>query len=147
WVDGWIARRFHQVSELGKILDPTADRVLLLAAATTLLVDGSVPLVVGVVVLTREALISVAVLVLAASGASRIDVQWVGKLGTLLLMFAFPAFLLAESIDTGHVVVLVIAWALTVGGVAASYYATMRYVPLAKAALRAGREAADPART
>ena len=43
WVDGWIARHFDQGSDLGKVLDPVADRVLLLVAAVALLVDGSVP--------------------------------------------------------------------------------------------------------
>src|SRR5690606_16206416 len=37
WVDGYIARRFDQGSELGKVLDPTADRALLLAGAVALL--------------------------------------------------------------------------------------------------------------
>ena len=64
WVDGWIARRFDQGSELGKVLDPVADRVLLLVAAVALLVDGSVPIIVGVLVLVREAVVSIAVLVL-----------------------------------------------------------------------------------
>src|SRR3954466_15296630 len=74
WVDGWIARRFDQGSELGKVLDPVADRILLLVPAVALMVQGSVPLVFGVLVLVREAAISVAVLALAAVGARRIDV-------------------------------------------------------------------------
>ena len=43
WVDGWIARHFDQGSELGKVLDPVADRILLLVAAVALIVQGSVP--------------------------------------------------------------------------------------------------------
>ena len=43
WVDGWAARRLGQVSELGKVLDPTADRLLLLVAVPCLLVDGTIP--------------------------------------------------------------------------------------------------------
>src|SRR5437870_3206934 len=86
WVDGWIARRFDQSSDLGKVLDPVADRILLLVGAVALLVQGSVPLVVGILVLARELIVSVAVLALAAAGARRIDVQWVGKAGTLALM-------------------------------------------------------------
>src|SRR6188508_3073869 len=50
WVDGWIARHFDQGSDLGKVLDPVADRILLLVAAVALIVQGSVPLVVGVLV-------------------------------------------------------------------------------------------------
>src|SRR5262245_52224970 len=76
WVDGWIARHFDQGSDLGKVLDPVADRVLLLVAAIALLIDGAVPIVVGVLVLIREALVSIAVLALALAGARRIDVQW-----------------------------------------------------------------------
>ena len=58
WVDGWIARHFDQGSDLGKVLDPTADRILLLCAGVALLIDGSLPLWVGVVVLARELVIS-----------------------------------------------------------------------------------------
>ena len=100
WVDGWIARHFDQGSELGKVLDPVADRVLLLTAGIALLIDGSVPLIVGVVILVREGLVSLAVLVLAAAGARRIDVQWAGKAGTLAVMVALPLFLLADSIHS-----------------------------------------------
>src|SRR3954452_12440971 len=81
WVDGWIARRFDQGSDLGKVLDPVADRILLLLAAVALVVQGSVPLVVGLLFLGREVLVSVALLALAAAAARRIDVQWVGKAG------------------------------------------------------------------
>jgi cardiolipin synthase len=142
WVDGWIARRFDQGSDLGKVLDPVADRILLLVAAIALLVQGSVPLVVGVLVLAREVLISVAVLALAAAGARRIDVQWVGKAGTLALMFAFPLFLWADAIHGGaHDVVLAAAWFMAVSGLLFSYYAALTYVPIARDALRDGRDA------
>jgi len=144
WVDGWIARRFDQGSDLGKVLDPVADRILLLVAAVALLVQGSVPMVVGVLVLAREVAISVAVLALAAAGARRIDVQWVGKAGTLALMFAFPLYLWADAIHgAGHDVVLAAAWFMAVSGLVFSYYAALTYVPLARVALRAGRTVPD----
>jgi cardiolipin synthase len=141
WIDGWIARRFDQGSNLGKVLDPVADRVLLLVAAVSLMVQGSVPLVVGILVLAREVAVSVAVLLLAAAGARRIDVQWVGKAGTLALMVAFPLFLWADAIHGSvHDAVLVTAWFFTVVGLVLSYYAALTYVPLAREALREGRE-------
>ncbi len=139
WVDGWIARHFDQGSELGKVLDPVADRVLLITAGVALVVQGSVPLVVGILVLARELVISLAVLALAAAGAARIDVQWAGKAGTLSLMFSFPLYLWADSIDTGHDVVLAAAWFFAVVGLVLSYYAALQYIPLARDALRAGR--------
>jgi cardiolipin synthase len=81
------------------------------------------------------------VLLLAMAGARRIDVQWVGKAGTLALMFAFPLFLWADHIATGHAIVLLAAWAFAVGGLLLSYYAALAYVPLARRALRDGRDA------
>jgi cardiolipin synthase len=145
WVDGWIARHFDQRSNLGKVLDPVADRVVLLVAAVALLVDGSVPVVVGVLVLFREAVVSIAVLVLAMAGARRIDVQWAGKAGTLSVMFAFPLFLLADNIDTGHDVVLAAAWFFAVVGLVLGYYALITYLPMARDALREGRAHAGTA--
>src|SRR5215469_10801181 len=53
WVDGYIARHFDQGSEIGKVLDPVADRVMLIVAAFALIVDGAVPVWVGVLVLAR----------------------------------------------------------------------------------------------
>ena len=42
WVDGYVARRFNQASKLGRVLDPIADRIALLAVAVTLLIAGVV---------------------------------------------------------------------------------------------------------
>ncbi len=143
WVDGWIARRFDQGSELGKVLDPVADRILLVTAAVALIVDGTVPAVVGGAVLAREALVAAATLSLAAAGARRIDVQWVGKAGTLALMFALPGFLLIDVVGSGAAqdVIRLLTWVFTAGGLALSYYAVVTYVPLARAALAEGRAA------
>jgi cardiolipin synthase len=145
WVDGWIARHFDQASDLGKVLDPTADRVLLVAAVVALLAEGSVPIAVGWFVLAREVVVSVAVLALAAAGARRIDVQWAGKAGTLALMFALPGFLLADALSDsgGRTLLLVATWIFTVGGLALGYWALAAYVPLARRALREGRAERD----
>jgi cardiolipin synthase len=146
WVDGWIARRYDQGSEVGKVLDPVADRILLIAAAVALLIEGIVPAWVGVLVLAREAVISVATLALAAAGARRIDVQWIGKAGTLALMFALPGFVLVDALGSsvGRDLLVLATWAFTIGGLALSYLAAARYVPLARAALREGRVAHHP---
>lgn len=142
WVDGYIARHFDQGSELGKVLDPAADRVLLVAAGVALLVDGSLPIWVGVVVLVREALVGLAVAALAFIGARRIDVVWSGKAGTLALMFALPGFLLAaHSSGATHLALIVTTWIFTVGGLALGWYAAALYVPMARAAVREGRAA------
>jgi len=142
WVDGWIARHFDQGSELGKILDPAADRVLLVAVAIVVLTQG-LPTAVNVVVwlmLVREVLIAAATIALALAGARRIDVVWAGKAGTLALMFSLPMFLGADA-TTGswHAFFIVGAWIFAIGGVILGYYAAFKYVPAARDALREGR--------
>ena len=141
WVDGWIARHFDQGSELGKILDPTADRVLLVAAAVALLHEGLATAVDVVlwIVLVREVVIAGATLGLAFAGARRIDVVWAGKAGTLALMFALPMFLIADAARSVHDLFDVAGWGFAIGGIALGYVAAAKYVPAAKAALREGR--------
>ena len=145
WVDGYIARHFDQGSELGKILDPTADRVLLVTAAIALFVEDlpwPVDLVVWIV-LIREVVIAAATIALAVAGARRIDVVWAGKAGTLAIMFALPLFLWADAIDSDawSAFVWFAGWCFAIGGIALGYYAATKYVPAARAALREGRDA------
>ena len=140
WVDGYLARHLNQVSELGKVLDPTADRILLGTVVISLLIDGSVPAIVGWAVMVREVLVSAAVLALAAAGARRIDVQWAGKAGTLSLMVSFPLFMMGTPGPWGRPA-LVIAWAFAIAGLLFQWYAAATYVPLARQALAEGRSA------
>jgi cardiolipin synthase (CMP-forming) len=131
--DGYIARHFDQASNLGKLLDPIADRLLFFIGAGGILIDGSVPTWFAVVVLVRETLVSGATLVLAAMGARRIDVTWFGKAGTFGLMMAFPLFLAHESSLAwwqGW------AWLTGIPGLVLSLYAAVLYVPMARTARR-----------
>jgi len=140
WVDGFIARRYNQVSTVGKVLDPVADRTLLVVGIVAILVDGSVPVVVAVLAIFREVAVSVAVLLLAALGARRIDVSWAGKCGTFALMTAFPLFLAANAPDvSGETVLRAVAWASALVGLAFSYWSLVTYVPVGRSALREGR--------
>jgi cardiolipin synthase len=141
WVDGWIARRFDQVSEFGKILDPTADRLMFLVAILTMLVDDRVPVWFAVVTLIREVLISVAALVLGALGARRIDVTWWGKTSTFGLMFAFPLFLVGAADVVWSDLAQTLAWIIGVPSLALHWYAAWGYIPAGLTALREGRDA------
>jgi cardiolipin synthase len=142
WVDGYIARRWNQVSKVGKVLDPVADRVLLIVGVLAIAIDGSVPVVIAVLSLLREGLVTVAVLVLAALGARRIDVTWYGKCATFAVMFAFPLFLLGNVDDgPGSAFGELMAWVCVVPGLILGYVALAQYVPLGLEALREGRAA------
>ena len=144
FADGYIARHLHQESRLGKILDPTADRILLGVGVVALLIDGSMPRWVGGLAVLRESVVGGTVLYLAARGARDIiDVKLAGKAGTLLLMMAFP-FFLASNPDGGapwHEVARPLAWLTAIPGLALSYYAAAGYVPAARQALSRTRAA------
>lgn len=140
WVDGFVARRFNQVSSLGKILDPTADRLLLGVGVIAILIDGAVPAVLGWPVLAREVLVGSGVVALAAMGARRIDVTWAGKCGTFALMVAFPFFLVGHQPDLAWAdLARATGWVAAIIGLGFSYWAAAMYVPVGIEALRAGR--------
>jgi cardiolipin synthase len=147
WIDGFVARRYHQVSTLGKVLDPAADRILVGTAVIAVIVHGAVPLWFGVATLAREALVSVMVVLLAALGAARINVLWVGKAGTFALMFSYPAFLLSYGTASWQGPIRVIAWVCGLLGLALGWSAAAGYVAPARAALRAGRRGRSARRT
>lgn len=141
WIDGYLARHLGQTSEVGKVLDPLADRLLFFVGVGGILVDGSVPVWFAVVVLAREILVAGATLLLAALGARRIDVTWWGKAATFGLMVAFPLFLAAESEVSWAEHADELAWIAGIPGLVFSLYAAATYVPLARRALAEGRAA------
>jgi cardiolipin synthase (CMP-forming) len=136
FLDGYIARHFNQVSNIGKVLDPVADRILFIVGVACIAIDGSVPAWVAAVVLIREGLVAGATLVLAAMGVRRIDVTWFGKAYTLLLMISFPLFLASHSTVSWHEAARTAAWLCAIPGMVLSWYSAALYVPLAKKALR-----------
>jgi len=141
WIDGYIARRFDQVSDLGKILDPTADRVLLLVGVGAIAIDGAVPAWVAAATLLREGLIAVAALAIAAAGARRMEVRWVGKAGTFGMLIAFPLFLASHSDLSWRETARPLAWIAIVPGLVFGWIAAAAYVPDARRAVIEGRAA------
>lgn len=144
WVDGYVARHFHQVSALGKAFDPLVDRLLLIVGVVSIIVADGCPRWFGIVIVAREVLLSGWVLSIMALGAERMDVTWFGKAGTFGNMVAFPAFL--ASTDTGlssaaTTVLEVIAWCAAIPGLAFSMIAFVGYFPMGVRALRDGRAA------
>ncbi len=145
WVDGYVARHFDQESSLGRVLDPTADRILLAVGGVAIIVDGSIPTWLGVLALARELVVGSAAIVLTLMKARRIDVQLLGKAGNFLLMLAFPLFL-ASNPDGGapwHEVARPLAWICAIPGLVLSYYSAYRYIPLARDALSERRVGSD----
>lgn len=140
WIDGYIARHYDQVSELGKILDPVADRLLFFVGIGCILIDGTVPVWFAVMVLVRETVVAITTVALGLLGARRVDVTWWGKAGTFGLMFAFPLFLASESTMGWADTARIFAWVTGVPGLVLSYVAWGLYLPLGIKAYRLGRQ-------
>jgi cardiolipin synthase (CMP-forming) len=141
WVDGYLARRLGQVSEFGKVFDPTVDRLLFVVAITAIIIDESAPFWFSVAVLAREiavgGTIAVATLVYKMP---RFDVTWSGKTATFLLMFAFPGFMLGNSDFPGADGFMIAAWLVGIPGLVLSYYTAIAYIPLIRDGVTAGRQ-------
>jgi len=146
WIDGFVARRWHQVSNVGKILDPTADRILVIGGLIAVAAASGVPWWFALTTLARELIVSVLTLALAALGAARINVLWWGKVSTFALMTSFPLFLLTTnphhaSLQPWQHDARDACWVIGVMGLTLSWLVLFGYVRPALAALRTGRQA------
>jgi len=144
WVDGYLARRLNQVSTLGKVIDPTADRILVMTGLIAVSIAHGVPWWFSISVLVREVIVSVLTVLLALLGAARINVLKIGKVSTFLLMATFPLFLIStnnELPSNGWQSLLKAAvWALGAVGLVLSYIVLFSYIRPALEALKAGRQ-------
>ena len=93
WIDGYIARRFGQVSSVGKWLDPVADRTALIVVAVTFVVDGVAPAWLVWAIVIPDAILIINVLILFR-GRLRLPVSNIGKIRTALLLVGSPLLLL-----------------------------------------------------
>ena len=126
WVDGTIARRTGQVSELGKVLDPVADRAAIAAGLIALVVRGAFPLWAAALILVRDVAVLAAGAVLAAKGL-RIEVRWIGKVATFALMLAIPAVSWGSLGLWPAAAALAVGWPIFVLGIAEYYVAAGAY--------------------
>lgn len=98
FLDGYIARRFNQVSKLGQMLDPAADRLYILAALLGLAWRDLVPVWLVIVIVARDVMLVVLAAVLARIGHSAFRVNWVGKWATACLFVGLPLLMLAAAL-------------------------------------------------
>lgn len=145
FLDGFLARRLGQATELGAVLDPVADRLMFFGAVISMAVNGDVALWFAVVALVREFGLSVGTLVLAGRGVGWLGVNTWGKTGSFGLMFAFPMFLLgAADIQTSGAWT-VAGWVWGIPSLAVAWYGAYLYVPAGRAALAELKRTEPPA--
>jgi cardiolipin synthase len=137
WLDGKLARWLDQMSRLGQLLDPAADRLYILATLVAFLLRGIIPWWVVVPLVLRELVLGVCVLVLRRRGFAPPEVTYIGKGATFVLMYAFPFLLLTQGGSDVAAVARPIAYAFTIWGGVLYLWSGVLYVVQAVRAVRA----------
>ncbi len=116
WLDGYVARRFNQVTKLGQVFDPLSDRILVIVVGIGMVQSDLLPLWALLVLLVRDVAVLVGAGFLVARGQRPPATTKIGKASTFGLMFALPTFILASVLGAGatapHELTRMIAWAM-----------------------------------
>jgi cardiolipin synthase (CMP-forming) len=129
WIDGYLARRLGQVSRLGELLDPLADRLYILATLIAFTAKAVVPWWFAIALLAREAVLLITLIVLRRYGLGPPPVHYLGKTATFILLFAFPTLLLAwATTGTVHTYAYANGWALAWWGLVLYWLAGLLYL-------------------
>jgi cardiolipin synthase len=137
FVDGFVARKFNQVSRIGQLLDPAADRLFIFSTLIGLAWGGFVPWWLAGVIIARDALLIVVGVVLANQGFGPLPVHHIGKMGTFALLFAMPVLVLGAAFPAIDQLANPLGWAAALWGVFLYWWAGVIY------ALQAGRMIRD----
>lgn len=128
WLDGVIARKFDQTSRLGAMLDPAADRLLILVTLIALAWRDIIPVWLAVAIIARDVLMFALLPSLAKRGYGMLPVHFLGKAGTFCLLYAFPLLLLGQFSGPVGLVAQIVGWAFAGWGIALYWLSMVMYV-------------------
>lgn len=127
-IDGYIARRWNQVSKLGQILDPIADRLLIIFSTVALAIAAIIPWWALALVVLRDVIMAALVVLLAQHDYGPLPVNFVGKAGTALIMLAIVSLMIVYAVSTEAMFVLyAAAIACGIWGIVLYWYAGLLY--------------------
>lgn len=127
FLDGWLARKLDQQSELGRLLDPIADRLYILAVVVGLAMRDIIPWWLALSLPLRDLLLWGLVPLLRTRGYSALPVHFLGKAATFNLLYAFPLLLLGDGGGTVATLAQVFGWAFALWGVGLYWWAGVLY--------------------
>jgi len=128
WLDGYLARRWNQISRVGQLLDPLADRLYTLAAVLAFVVRDIVPWWFAALVVARDVMLLACVPALRSRGLTALPVHFLGKAATFNLFLAMPLLLVGDGVNPVAEPARVFGWALAIWGVSLYLYAGILYV-------------------
>jgi cardiolipin synthase len=136
WADGAIARATGQISRLGQILDPLADRLYIAATLLGLALRGIIPWWLLALLVARDLLLLAFLPALRRRGLPALPVHYLGKAATFCLLWGFPLLLLGAGEGTLATVARVLGWAFAIWGTGLYWYAGMLYAEQALRVIR-----------
>ncbi|MFG2697610.1 CDP-alcohol phosphatidyltransferase family protein [Kitasatospora sp. NPDC051984] len=142
YLDGKLARRWGQISRLGQLLDPAADRLYIVSTLVGLTWREILPWWLTALLVAREAFVGVVLLRLNRAGYGPLNVSFLGKAATFNLMYAFPLLLLGVGDGWVHQVAEAVSWAFIWWGTTLYWWAGALYAVQARQILQAERPAA-----
>jgi cardiolipin synthase len=139
WLDGKIARKWGQMSHLGQLLDPAADRLYILATLIGLTIRDVVPLWLTLALVGRDVFLALFLPVLRRYGYGPLPVSFLGKAATFNLLSGFPLLLLGEGDSTVSQIAHAFGWAFAIWGTVLSWWAGLLYVVQVRQLVSASR--------
>jgi cardiolipin synthase len=129
WLDGWLARAWNQVSRMGRLLDPLADRLYILATLAGLTLRGIIPWWLAAAVVARDVCLLWIPPVLRKYGyGPALPVHFLGKAATANLLYAFPLLFLAAHDGWYADAARVFGWAFALWGTGLYWWAGVLYM-------------------
>ena len=135
--DGFIARKFDQVSEIGKLLDPLADRILIIALVVALVAREALSLWLAIAIVARDVLLLSVFPVLERRKVPRIAVNFTGKNATAALLFGLTSLAWSETSFPGASIADELGIAFTALGAVLYWVAAAMYAQAARDSIRA----------
>ncbi len=128
YLDGYFARKFNQVTRLGQLLDPAADRLYIFSSLIGLTIVGFIPWWLAAMVIARDLMLLAVYPVLATHGYGPLPVHYLGKAGTFALLYAFPLLTMAKVWTSAQFFLLPFAWAVAIWGIGLYWWAGFVYL-------------------
>jgi cardiolipin synthase len=128
YLDGYFARKFNQVTRLGQLLDPAADRLYIFSTLVGLSIAGIIPVWLALVIIGRDVVLAIAYPILATYGYGPLPVHYLGKTGTFALLYAFPLLLMAYIWHPIAFILEPLAWAFALWGVGLYWWGAFVYL-------------------
>jgi cardiolipin synthase len=128
FLDGIIARRFNQITRLGQLLDPAADRLFIFAALIGLAARNVIPWWLFLVIVAREIMLVVLGIISANYGFGPLPVHNLGKVATAALYYALPILMIGQAFPIAEWITDPIGWAFALWGAFLYWWAGFIYV-------------------